>query len=144
MNALGHRATEDSPKYVCVKYTAEVPWLHCKRSTSTSAGLKRNTIVDRITIQHFDVVNLHHVNDCWKAADRAGVKASCPRIKSQSCLAEQARVTPFCLPKRLKWRRNISKISCLNDVYPNWCVRLRDRNMQSVAADGSTVKSRDY
>jgi len=88
MNALGHRGTEDDPKYVCVKYAAEVPWLHCKRSTSKSAGLKRSATIDRITIQHFDVVNLHHLNDTLKAADLAGVKASCPGIKSQSCLAE--------------------------------------------------------
>lgn len=95
MNALGHRGTEDGPKHVCVKKL--LPTKTHSRSAVTSlqalnkhisAGLKRSAIIERITIQHFDMVNLHHINDMLKAAERAGVKAGCPRIKSQSCLAE--------------------------------------------------------
>jgi hypothetical protein len=59
------------------------------------AGLKRGAIIDRITIQHFNVVNLYNVNDTLKAADLAGVNASLPGIK-----------TPV-LPSRISKRHSV-------------------------------------
>jgi hypothetical protein len=95
MNALGHRGTEDGPKYVCV--TKLLPSKICSRTAATSlqafkkhmsAGLKRSAIIDRITIQNFDVVNFLHVKDTLKAGDCGGAKASCPGIKFHFCLTE--------------------------------------------------------
>ena len=60
----------------CRDFTASVQQGHECRS-------KWNAIIDGITIQHFDMVNLHHFHDTLKAADRAGVKSRRPGIKNQ-------------------------------------------------------------
>jgi hypothetical protein len=73
MNALGHRETADGPKYVCVT-TFLLSKIRSRNAVTSlqvfnkhvSAGIKRSAIIDNITIQHFDVVNLHHVNDTLK------------------------------------------------------------------------------
>lgn len=60
----------------CRDFTASVQQGHECRS-------KWSAIIDSITIQHFNVVNLHHVNDTLKAADSAGVKSRRPGMKIQ-------------------------------------------------------------